>query len=246
MRKFIGLTAALLFASAAQAQFNTGSKDASDPSYADCNPPASFAKKFPTLTLDKAIKKVNRAIIYESPSLIQSRNPVTGASVSSDDFYANSNLGFKSYGNDHTYAFIGQGLGGPRNFDMRVSNTTYSHGSKVFAETDYSEIFVNIGGRIVPVSLSGESELGFCNSGQGNPCFSTATAMFAIDEALFEEMANADPKKPILATAMRKSGVMASCPLYFSPISFKATLASFDDAYAKAEKKRAEQKAKGF
>lgn len=224
-------------------------RDPDHPRYAECAPPPAFAKRFPQLTLKKALGKVSANINYESPSVIEPRNPVTGARVTSENLYARKVLGSPRYEDDHTFAEIGQPLSGPRNFFMVVSSTNYTHGSTITRRNELAEIFVKRGDAIIPIPLGRSSEIGFCFGeviDPTKPCFSTAYAHLRVDNELFETLANSDPQQAIAVTWKRTDGEMAQCPLYFSPLSFKATLLSIDEAYAKAAAKREKQIAQGF
>ncbi|QDH35074.1 hypothetical protein [Porphyrobacter sp. YT40] len=236
-------------AAPAGTQATADPRDPAHPRYADCAPPQAFAKRFPQLTLKKALGKVGADINYESPSVIEPRNPVTGARVTSENLYARKVLGIARYKDDHTFAEIAQPLEGPRNYFMVVSNTNYSNGSTITRRNDVAEIYLKRGDVILPIPLETASEIGFCSGDildQTKPCFSTAYARLRVDSDLFETLANADPQQAITATWKRTDGEMAQCPLYFSPLSFKATLLSIDEAHAKAAAKREKQRAQGF
>ena len=227
----------------------TDLRDAGHPSYADCAPPANFAKRFPQLTLKKALKAVSSDITYESPSVVEPRNPVTGAGVTSENLYARKFFGSSRYGADHTFAAINQTLGGAKNYAIMVSNTVYTAGSKETVFNNLAELYVKQGTTITAIPLSNSSEIGWCTqnpSPQPASCFSTRYSDFAVDQALFETLANADPQQAIAVTWKRTDGQMAQCPLYFSPLSFKATLLAIDEAHAKAAAKRERQRAEGF
>ncbi len=236
-------------AAPASPELDPSLRDPDHPRYADCAPPANFAKRFPKLTLQKALKAVSSDINYESPSVIEPRNPVTGARVTSENLYARKILGISRYEDDHTFAEIGQPLDGPKNYFMVVSNTNYSNGSTVTRRNDVAEIYLKRGDSILSIPLTASSEIGYC-SGEvidpSRPCFSTAYAHLRVDSDLFETLANADPQQAIALTWKRTDGEMAQCPLYFSPLSFKATLLSIDAAHGKAAAKRERQRAEGF
>lgn len=224
-------------------------RDPAHPRYADCAPPPNFAKRFPKLTLEKALKKVSFYINHESPSVVQPRNPVTGARVESEDLYAKEFLGIAGYGKGHTFTIIGQSLGGPKNYAMVVSNTVYTTGTKETVFNNLAELYVKQGASITAIPLSDTSEMGWCSqkpAPQPDSCFSTRYSEFSVDQALFEALANSDPQQSIAVTWKRTDGEMAQCPLYFSPLSFKSTLLSIDEAHAKAAAKREKQRAEGF
>lgn len=224
-------------------------RDPDNPRYADCAPPPNFSKRFPVLTQQKAVKKISSRIIYESPSLVQTRNRVTGARVESEDLYAQDFLGMTGYGKGHTFAAIGQPLGGAKNYAINVSNTVYSTGSKETVFNQLAELYIKQGTTITTIPLSDSSEIGWCSqkpAPQPDSCFSTRYSDFTVDQAVFESLANADMREPIAVTWKRTDGEMAQCPLFFSPLSFKAPLLTIDEAYAKAAAKRERQIAQGF
>lgn len=237
--------------SAAPVRSETGAdlRDPDHPRYADCAPPPSFSKRFPVLTQQKAVKKTSSRIIYESPSLVQTRNKVTGARVESEDLYARDFLGMTGYGKGHTFAAIGQPLGGAKNYAIIVSNTVYSTGTMETVFNQMAELYIKQGTTITTIPLSDSSEIGWCSkkpAPQPDSCFSTRYSDFTVDQAMFESLANADMRAPIAVTWKRTDGEMAQCPLYFSPLSFKAPLLTIDEAYAKAAAKRERQIAEGF
>ena len=224
-------------------------RDPDHPRYGDCAPPPNFAKHFPKLTQQKAVKKISSGVTHESPSVVQRRNPVTGARVTSEDLYAGKFLWAPRYGKDHTFAAIGQGLGGPKNYAIMVSNTVYSKGSKETVFNQLAELYIKQGTNFTAIPLSDTSEIGWCTQNtapEPEDCFSTRYSDFAVEQALFETLANSDPSEAIAVTWKRTDGEMAQCPLYFSPLSFKAPLLSIDKAYARAAAKREGQIAQGF
>lgn len=194
------------------------------------------------------MRRVSSSTIHDSPSLIATRNPVTGTRVTSENLYARRTLGITSYGNDHTFAAISQPLEGPRVLSIMVSNTNYSKGSKVNVYNDLAEVYVKQGDQIVAVPLSGSTELGYCSAQQDGPdsCFSTGYSRFDVDQSLFETLADSDPEQAIVITTKRLDGTMSACPLYYSPLSFKAVLLSIDEAFGEAVAKRERQRAEGF
>ena len=223
--------------------------DPDHPRYADCAPPRNFAKRFPKLTLEKALKKVSFRINHESPSVVQRRNPVTGARVTSENLYAQEFLGVAGFGKGHTFAAIGQSLGGAKNYAIMVSNTVYSKGSKETVFNQLAELYIKQGTNFTAIPLSDTSEIGWCTQNtapEPEDCFSTRYSDFAVEQALFETLANSNPSEAIAVTWKRTDGEMAQCPLYFSPLSFKAPLLSIDKAYARAAAKREGQIAQGF
>lgn len=214
------------------------------PTASDCAPPDNLAKRFPKLTEKKALRKVTRRIEYQSPNVLKPNNPVTGAEVNSNNLYAQTFIGVARYGRDHTFAAIMQPLGGERSYEIRISDTEYTTGSQPYFINELAELHIPSDGEVLVVPRSSRSELGFC--GPINPniprdCFNTATGAFAIERELFEELAARDPAKPIVMAARKIDGSMAACPYYFAPLSFKATLLTIDDAYAKALEKSARQ-----
>lgn len=246
-----GLILSLGLVSAAPVRSESGPdlRDPDHPRYADCAPPRNFSKRFPKLTLEKALKKVSSRINHESPSVVQRRNPVTGARVTSEDLYAQEFLGVSGFGKGHTFAAIGQALGGAKNYAITVSNTVYTKGSKETVFNQLAELYIKQGTAITAVPLSDTSEIGWCTQNpapEPDSCFSTRYSDFTVDQAMFEALANANPQQAIAVTWKRTDGEMAQCPFYFSPLSFKAPLLSIDEAYAKAAAKREGQVAQGF
>lgn len=223
--------------------------DPANPRYRDCAPPENFSKRFPATTLDQAIERSTGYITHGRPGPLASKNPVAGAMVESLNVYVGKFFGIPIYGHRHSYARIAQTLDGPKLYSMLVSSTNYSTISKNQILNDIAEIYVPIAGQVRVLPLSAESEQGFCSyagESKADTCFSTATAEFALDAEQFAALANADPAAPIVVPAKTHDGKMLACPLYFSPMSFKAPLMMIDDQFAKAAKKRERQKAKGF
>lgn len=223
-------------------------RDPAHDRYSDCTPPKNFADRFPGLTLQRGLKRVSSSTIHESPSLIATRNPVTGTRVTSENLYVRRVFGIIRYGNDHTFAAISQPLEEPRAFSMMVSNTNYSQHNKQTADNELAELYVPLDGKIVTVPLSGSSESGYCTANENGiySCFSTGYSHFNVDPALFQALAESDPQEAIAVTSKRLDGTMSACPLYFSPLSFKAVLLSIDEAYEEAAEKRERQRAEGF
>ena len=234
-------------ASAAPASIDE--RDPAHPKYKDCKPPKNFSKRFSKTTLEKAIDNSSTGISHEKPGPLEQKNPVTGAGVTSNDVYATTIFGFVRYGYDHTYAGISQKLGEEKKYSIYVSNTNYSAGSKRLILNDLAEIYLSQGGAIKTVPLTYGGENGFCSWTGANKldtCFSTATGQFDVDAATFQALADADPVKPIIVTSKRRDGTMSACPLYYSPLSFKAPLSLIDAQYNRAVAKRERQKAEGF
>lgn len=234
---------------AASVEVAEDERDPSHPRYKDCSPPKNFSKRIPKVTLKKAIKKSGGGIHYAKPGPLERVNPVTGAGVSSINVYSGKFFGFTKYDHDHTFAGISQKLGGEKNYSIYASNTNYSTISKRRALIQLAELYWKQGDQIETISLTEDSENGFCSwAGAGKPdtCFSTATARFVIEKDTFEALANADLSKPIVVTSKLLNGEMSKCPLYYSPLSFKAPLTMIDAQYEKAEKKRQKQIAQGI
>jgi hypothetical protein len=211
-----------------------------------CAPPENFSKRFPKLSEKKAVRKVTRSITRRTYGLLQTDNPVTGAEVTSNNLYAQTFLGVSRYGRDHTFAAIIQPLDGPRTYAIRISDTEYTTGSQPYFVNDLADLHVSHRGRTVVVPRSDRFEEGFCGPLKENAprnCFNTATGSFAIERELFEELAASDPAKPIAITARKSDGTMAECPYYFSPLSFKATLLTIDEAFAEAAAKARRERA---
>jgi hypothetical protein len=223
--------------------------DPAHPRYRDCVPPENFSKRFPATTLDQAIKRSTGYITHDRPGPLASKNAVAGAMVDTNNVYVGKVFGIPVYGHRHGYTLIAQTLDGPKLYRMLVSSTNYSTISKNLILNDIAEIYVPIAGQVRALPLSDQSEQGFCSyagEGKADNCFSTATASFALDAEQFAALANADPAMPIIVPAKNHDGKMLACPLYFSPLSFKAPLLMIDAQLAKAAKKRERQKAKGF
>lgn len=223
-------------------------RDPDHPRYADCTPPASFSKRFPALTLKKALKQVSKSTLHESPNVIKRQNPVTGTLVNSENLYAQKLFGVSRYGDDHTFAAISQTLEGPKSHSIVVSNTNYTSGSKDTVRNELAEIYIRQDGQILAVPLTAFSESGYCSASENGPdsCFSTGYAHFDVDEGLFGALARSDPQEAVVVTARRLDGNMAECPLYFSPLSFKSVEMTIDESYNKAAAKREKQIAQGF
>lgn len=219
------------------------------PRYRDCAPPDNFSKRFPSTTIEQAIKRSYSGITRDKAGLVAGKNPVTGALVQSEDVYTKRSFGIPIYGHRHTYARITQTLDGPREYTMLVSSTNISSGSKNYALNDLAEIYVTNDGQTHALPLFKDFEEGWCNSGGSGllqSCFSTGTALFTLDEPLYEALANADPDRLIMVPAKARDGQMLACPLYFAPLSFKVPLLMIEGELAKAAEKRAEQVAQGF
>lgn len=207
----------------------------------DCAPPGNFSKRLPKLSEKKALRKVTRRINYESPNVLKTNNPVTGAEVNSNNLYAKILMGVARYGRDHTFAAIVEPLGGERRYEIRISDTDYTTGSQPVFFNEVAELHVPYHGATVVVPRTVSWTEGFCTmvnvNGPPPDCFNTATGSFTIERDLFEALAASDPVKPIAITARKSDGMMAACPYYFSPLSFKATLLTIDEARAAALKK---------
>ena len=205
---------------------------------ADCAAPENFAKRFPKLQEKKALKKVSGGTTYELPGLLVANNKVTGAVVTSNDLYAQVLLGVARYGRDHTYAAIVHPLEGERRYEIRVSDTEYTKGTRPFFMNEIAEIYVPVAGKTVAVRRANRWEEGYCtayNPNAPSSCYNTASASFGVSREMFEALAASDPTRPIEITARKFDGSMKACPYYFSPLSFTAPLKTIDDAAAKAE-----------
>lgn len=209
----------------------------------DCAPPDNFAKRFPTLDERKAKRKVTQRITYVSPNVMKADNPVTGAFVTSNNLYAKIFLGVPQYGRDHTFAAITQPLAGERKYALRISDTEYTKGSQAYFINQLAELHVPVDGQIVVVPRTDRWEEGYCASADVNgppaDCFNTAIGSFDVSREIFEALAASDPSKPIPINARMRDGTMKACPYYFAPLSFKATLLTIDEAFAKAAAKDA-------
>ncbi len=219
-------------------------RDAAHSKYKNCKAPKNFAKRFAKMTLEQALEKTNGSIEHLKPGPLEQDNPVVGARVTSNDVFARTWFSVPLYGYDHSFANIFRKLGGENVYTIGVSNTNYSAGSKVLILNELAEIYVKQGAEIRAIKLSDARENGFCSwtgAGKQDTCFSTASAAFEVDKALFEALANADPAKPIVITSKRHDGAMSKCPLYFSPLSFKAPMMRINGQYARAVAKRERQ-----
>lgn len=214
----------------------------------ECALPENFAKRFPKLSERKALGKVTRLILRESYGLLRPDNPVTGAEVNSNNLYAKTMLGVAGYGRDHTFTAIVQPLGGERVYEIRISDTEYTQGSQAVFFNEVAELHVPYKGGTVVVPRKVSWTEGFCGAvnvnGPPPGCFNTAIGSFTIERDMFEALAASDPAKPIAMAARKTDGAMGACPYYFSPLSFKATLLTIDDAHAKAAEREAGRRAR--
>lgn len=219
-----------------------------DRRWSDCAPPDNFSKRFPALSERRGIRRVTRRITYASPNVLKSDNAVTGAEVTSNNLYAHKFLGVAGYGRDHTYAAIVQLLGSARRYQIRISDTEYTKGSRAYFMNELTELHVPYRDGLVVVPRTGRWEEGYCEmpnvNGPPPSCFNTAIGSFEIDQELFEYLAARDPALPIEIGARKSDGTTAACPYYFSPLSFKAPMLTIDDAYGRALAKRARQNAR--
>lgn len=222
--------------------------DSPDAGERECAPPENFAKRFPKLSEKKALGKVTHLMLRETYGLLKADNPVTGAEVTSNNLYAKTFVGVAGYGRDHTFAAIVQPLGGERSYEIRISDTEYTEGSQAVFFNEIAELHVPHQGGIVVVPRKVSWTEGFCGAvnvnGPPPGCFNTAIGSFTIERDMFEALAASDPAKPIAMAARKTDGTMAACPYYFAPLSFKATLLTIDEAYAKAAEREAGRRAR--